>query len=171
MRSCLTAIAALGTLATTGCGGAEAPQIAIHGAADMGGAPTCGGVEACIADCDRGRGESCYGAGAIYETGSGALQSYGDAARFYDRACAAGEPRGCNNLGVMREIGLAGAQDYSEAAGLYRKACDGGDAQGCANLALRYEEGLGVPHDTSRSKELLQQACSRGNEYACRRLE
>lgn len=128
----------------------------------------CGGIDACLAACNTARGGSCYAAGTMYETGSGAAQSYLDAARLYARACDAGEPRGCNDLGVMHEIGLGGAQDYAAAATLYQRACSAGDAQGCSNLALRYEEGLGVPRDRRRAEQLRRQACTLGVKLACR---
>lgn len=93
--------------------------------------PTCPDLGSCEAACTQDDAAGCEFAGRMYETGEGATQDYGKAAKLYDKACRGGREGACAHLAMMYDIGLAVDEDPARAHELYEKACAQGNQWAC----------------------------------------
>lgn len=62
--------------------------------------------------------------GDMLYTGTGCLQDYGEALRYYLRAAHAGESTSANAVGLMHELGRGAVRDLAAAAEWYARAAD-----------------------------------------------
>ena len=113
---------------------------------------------------DQGDAGAQYNLGRMYDTGSGVLQGYAEAAGWYRLAAEQGHAEAQYALGSMYADGVGVIQDYAEAAGWVRLAAEQGHAeakdgliylaseQGNASaqyaLGSMYADGVGVIQDT-----------------------
>jgi hypothetical protein len=112
-----------------GAGGGEAESANPEMVGD--GKPTCPDLSSCETACTQDDPAGCEFAGRMYETGEGATQNYGKAAKLYDKACRGGREGACAHLAMMYDIGLAVDEDPARAHELYEKACAQGHQWAC----------------------------------------
>jgi TPR repeat protein len=150
----------------------------------------------CEGDKERGlpgNPQGCNNVGVMFERGRGTGSTdLGQAAEYYEKACAAGLSDGCQyrtnlvthmreecekpgaddctNLGYVYERGIGVGVDYRAAAGYYEKACNAGRPVGCSNMGILYDQGRGVGQDFKKAADLYRRACDMGGGTGCNNL-
>ena len=91
---------------------------------------------------EQGDGVAALKLGLLIHDGTISAEPYGDAGRWFIRACELGEMAGCHNAGVGFEYGPENSSnlplDYEEARRHYRIAAEGGYMQSQYNLGSMY---------------------------------
>ena len=77
----------------------------------------------------------------VYENGSGVLQDYVEAAKFYRQAAEQGHAMARNNLGWLYKKGLGVSANWTEALKWFQKSAEQGEPLGEENLAWLYAQG------------------------------
>lgn len=72
--------------------------------------------------------------GTMYHAGSGVVQDYEMARKWFEFAYLDGEIQAARNLGIIYEFGQGVEKNRIEAVNWYRKAAEGGNAQAQARL-------------------------------------
>lgn len=91
--------------------------------------------------------ETQFDLGAMYETGRGVPQDYGQAVLWYRKAAEQGDAKAEYRLGVLYANGAGVPQDKTQAAGLFLAAAKQGYAPAYAMIGGAYLTGDGVPID------------------------
>lgn len=103
---------------------------------------------------DQGDPSAALKLGLLVEQGKVSNADYGNAARWYERACELGSLPGCHNVGVSYEYGSNGVnKDIKKANESYLKAADRGYMQSQYNLASLYSnQYIDPPNDVEGYK-------------------
>ncbi len=120
-------------------------------------------------ECEKGKYQSCFSLGVIFDDGDGVAKDGRRAAELYKRACDGGYADACPNLGLMHERGDGAAKDVTLASRLYQRGCDTGSLLSCSNLGAIYSNGTGVSKDEKLAVKLYQRACDGGIPRGCKR--
>jgi len=117
-----------------------------------------------VSACESGAARSCLVVAEASENGG----DYGQAARYYAKACDLGEASGCLfSGGALLEIDGRAA----DAARMLEKACDKGQPAGCYGAGLVYAGVYGPDlSDDERAASLFNRACSGNVAPACGQL-
>lgn len=107
-----------------------------------------------------------YNLGVMYMNGTGVLQDYKEAVKWYRLSAEQGNALGQYNLGVMYMNGIGVPQDYKEAVRWYRMSAEQGDAMAQYNLGVMYKNGEGVLQDYKESYAWSSLAKANGKELA-----
>lgn len=91
--------------------------------------------------------ETQFDLGAMYETGRGVPQDYGQAVLWYRKAAEQGDAKAEYRLGVLYANGAGVPQDKTQAAGFFLAAAKQGYAPAYAMIGGAYLTGDGVPTD------------------------
>jgi uncharacterized protein len=102
----------------------------------------------------------------MYDNGTGVLQDYKTAVKWYRLAAEQGIASAQSNLGVMYTNGQGVPQDYKTAVKWYKLAAEQGDAGAQNNLGFMYGNGKGVPQDYIRAHMWWNIAASSGDKDA-----
>lgn len=134
-----------------------------------------GDVKDCVAQCEKGDGESCAIVGRYYRD---ELQPP-DQARGREalsKSCELGHADGCASFGASLLYGMGGPKDEARAHELFKRACNQGAPRGCYNEAIS-TEGVqskhfgwvdGVPEQVgSKVLALFERACDGGFWAGC----
>jgi len=122
---------------------------------------------------ERGDAISQFWLGAVYESGKGIEQNFGQALRWLTESARQGNADAQNVLGQMYENAEGVPRDYRQAAKWYRAACEhrpdyGGAGQGCNNLGLLYLDGRGVKRNDVEAYKYFRLCNSEVNLDAAR---
>ena len=104
--------------------------------------------------------------GERYEDGRGALQDYGVAVSWFQRAAEQGYAPGQAALGFMYLRGRGIAQDDAEGVRWSRRAAEQGHARAQYNLGVSYRAGRGVAQDYGESARWFRRAAEQGDASA-----
>jgi len=107
-----------------------------------------------------------YEVGLMLERGLGCVQSYSEAAFWYEEAAKRGHLEAFNNLGVLYKDGLGVVQDDDKCFICFNRAAEGDLAQGLYNLGLLYDQGVGCETDNDKALDLCRKAAYKGHEKA-----
>jgi TPR repeat protein len=95
-----------------------------------------------------GDSEAALKLGLLLNDGSVSAERYGQASRWFQRACELGNLPGCHNLAVAYEYGNDGAaKDINKAYEYYLKAAERGYMQSQYNLSSLYSNKYIEPQD------------------------
>lgn len=141
---------------------------------------------------ERGDATAAYRLGEVFEHGIGALQDFGQAAEWYERASSANLPEAWNKLGDFYLAGrgqwqppqpgeqsgaghavlmaLSVEPDQARAAQYNRRAAEAGLIEAKTRLGLQYLYGLGLDKDPATAAELLTAAAQAGDALAQRAM-
>ena len=98
---------------------------------------------------------------ALYGSGEGVPQDWGEAVRWLRRAADQGHAPGQSALGLLYREGLGVLRNDAAAAQWFRRAADQGDASGQFLLAAFYAAGRGVVQDDVAASMWLHLAVAR----------
>lgn len=90
---------------------------------------------------EQGDAQAQFDLAVLYETGDGILQSYKEAAKWFQKAAEQGVFEAQYNLAKMYEEGRGVEQNYQEAKKWYGKVCDNGEQKGCDEYARLTKAG------------------------------
>lgn len=96
---------------------------------------------------EQGDARSQYNIGLLYANGTGVVQDWQQAAKWYHLSAAQGYASAQNNLGVLYEDGLGVIQDYDKALKWYRLSAEQGEVLGLYNVGYMYKNGYGLDKD------------------------
>jgi localization factor PodJL len=97
-----------------------------------------------------------------YAEGRGVAQSFGDAARWFERAASKGLVPAQYRLGSLYEKGHGVKKDLEAARRLYVSAAEKGNARAMHNLALLYAEGIDGKPEYKTAFQWFRKAASHG---------
>ena len=97
-----------------------------------------------------------------YAEGRGVQQSFGDAARWLERAANQGVAPAQYRLGSLYEKGHGVKKDLEAARRLYIKAAEKGSAKAMHNLAVLYAEGIDGKPDYQTASQWFRKAAGHG---------
>jgi TPR repeat protein len=128
-----------------------------------------GGHEEAAADlyvkgAEQGDPEAALKLGLLLNNGSVSTEAYGQASRWFQKACELGSLPGCHNLGIAYEYGNDGVvKDLNKAYECYLKAAERGYMQSQYNLSSLYSNGYIEPQDNVEGLKwmLLSQKAAR----------
>jgi TPR repeat protein len=107
-----------------------------------------------------------YEAALSLERGLGCVQSFSEAAFWYEEAAKRGNGNAFNNLGVLYKEGHGVIQDYPKAFICFSRAAAMDIPEGQYNLGLLYDQGLGCEADHDVALEWCRKAAYNGHEKA-----
>jgi TPR repeat protein len=127
-------------------------------------------IQACVAQCEAGRGVSCTDLGFFYWVGRLVGQDKSAAVRTWQRGCDLGDADSCENVGIAWVFGQGTRRDVVQGVSLLRTAC-GQSPSACRNLGVVLSDGdlVGSP-DYGAARSYLQRACDGGEFEGCRNL-
>ncbi len=127
-------------------------------------------IQACVAQCEAGRGLSCTDLGFFYWVGRLVGQDKSAAVRTWQRGCDLGDANSCENVGIAWVFGQGTRRDVVQGVSLLRTAC-GQSPSACRNLGVVLSDGdlVGSP-DYGAARSYLQRACDGGEFEGCRNL-
>lgn len=97
-----------------------------------------------------------------YAEGRGVAQSFGDAARWFERAASKGLVPAQYRLGSLYEKGHGVKKDLEAARRLYVSAAEKGNARAMHNLAVLYAEGIDGKPEYKTAFQWFRKAASHG---------
>jgi localization factor PodJL len=97
-----------------------------------------------------------------YAEGRGVAQSFGDAARWFERAASKGLVPAQYRLGSLYEKGHGVKKDLEAARRLYVSAAEKGNARAMHNLAVLYAEGIDGRPEYKTAFQWFRKAASHG---------
>jgi TPR repeat protein len=115
---------------------------------------------------EQGDASAQFNYGLLYHFGSGVLQDYTEARKWYLKAAEQGHAKAQSNLGVLYHNAQGVPQDYAEAAKWYLKAAEQGLPQAQLFLGVLYHNGQGVQMDYKLAYAWGHAAAEGGNEEA-----
>ncbi len=126
----------------------------------------CKAFELHLAAAEREVAPAQYEVALMLERGLGCVQSYSEAAFWYEEAAKRGHLEAFNNLGVLYKDGLGVIQDDKRCFLCFTRAAEGGLAQGYYNLGLLYDQGIGCETDNNKALDLCRKAAYAGHKKA-----
>jgi TPR repeat protein len=126
-------------------------------------------LDACVAQCDAGKGTGCYVAGQAWLVGDQVPDADEAKARgYFTKGCELNNAFACKWLAPMYANGLGGLtadakkadELTAKAIALYAPLCDKADAQACYDLSA-------IAKDPQQKKEAAKRACEMGKQTAC----
>jgi TPR repeat protein len=123
-------------------------------------------VAALRAQAEAGQASARVQLGNLYANGEFVTNSYGEAAKWYEKAAAQGDAEAERALGELYEAGRGVAKDMTQAIKLYRAAAEHGNAGAQYTMGFLYEAGRGLPVDQAEATRWYQRAAERGEPLA-----
>lgn len=111
-----------------------------------------------------------YRLGKMYREGTGVLQNYSKALKWYRRAAEQGHPAAQFELGAMYYIGLGTPQDVVKAEQWYRRSAEQGYARAQNNIGQMYRMGEAVPQNYVQAAKWFIISKAKGNQWAKKAL-
>ena len=115
---------------------------------------------------EQGNADAQFDLGFMYENGTGVLQDYAEAVKWYRLSAEQGNAEAQYSLGFMYSSGTGVIHDYAEALKWYRLAAEQGNANAQYNLGVLYKYGGGVAQDNISSHMWYNIASANGNKEA-----
>jgi TPR repeat protein len=109
--------------------------------------------------------------GQMYLEGTGVLQNFEEAARFFTLSALKGNPHSQNALGSMYFKGIGFKEDHVLAKKWYGLSASQGNDDSQFNLGLLYESGLGVLQNYELAHMWFNLASVKGNAEAFKQRE
>jgi TPR repeat protein len=119
---------------------------------------------------DQGDTEAQIKLGELHESGTGILQNYAEAARWYTIAAEAGSAKARNRLARMYASGLGVEKDPERAFEMFSNAAESAVPQYVFDLAVAHETGIGTERDPERAARLYEAAAIGGLDDATANL-
>ena len=107
-----------------------------------------------------------YETAMMLEKGLGCIQSFSEAAFWYEEAAKRGNMDAFNNLGVLYKEGHGVEMDYIKAFYLFTKAAESNVPTAQYNLGQMYDQGHGCESDQDKALEWCRKAAYAGHEKA-----
>jgi len=107
-----------------------------------------------------------YEVALMLERGLGCIQSYSEAAFWYEEGAKRGHLESFNNLGALYKDGDGVPQDDARTFICFSRAAEGGLAQGLYNLGMLYDQGIGCDEDHDKALDLCRKAAYKGHAKA-----
>jgi len=107
-----------------------------------------------------------YSLGRMFAKGTGVIQDYQKAEKWYRLGAEQGLPEAQSTLGKMYLQGQGVPQNYQEAEGWFRKASDQGNSHGQHLLGMMYRDGLGLKQDDVEAYKWFTLSATQGYEDA-----
>ncbi|MEZ5937354.1 MAG: tetratricopeptide repeat protein [Hyphomonadaceae bacterium] len=126
------------------------------------------GAELWPQQCESGDPDACINQGIRYQQGIEIQASWGDAAKYWGKACKLGVSDGCQMASEVYS-GLADGfpADYPRLVAVEASGCKLGMALQCADAALRLYSGDGVSQNVELALPLFAKACDLKDALAC----
>ena len=115
-----------------------------------------------LQDANAGDISACAYLGKMYYEGTGVVQNYHEAFKWFQKAADNGIAYACAYLGKMYYEGTGVAQNYNEAFKWYQKAADNGAADAYVGLGVMYCKGQGVAKNSNEAFKWFQKAADNG---------
>ena len=126
------------------------------------------GAELWPQQCEAGDADSCINQGIRYQQGIEIEPSWGNAAKYWGKACQLGVPDGCQMASEVYSGYAEGfPADYARLVSVEAYGCELGMALQCADAALRLYAGDGVERNVGLSLPLFEKACDLDDALAC----
>ncbi len=124
-------------------------------------------IEALKARASSGERKATRELAEMYYVGRGGVeQSFGEAARWYERLAKQGDARAQTSLGLMYARGYGVAKNMDAARRWWNFAASQNDPGAQYNLGVIYSTGDGVPQDYPQAVRWLDLAAQRGHVQA-----
>jgi len=107
-----------------------------------------------------------YEVALMLERGLGCIQSYSEAAFWYEEGAKRGHLESFNNLGALYKEGHGVSQDDARTFICFSRAAEGGLPQGIYNLGMLYDQGIGCDEDHDKALDLCRKAAYKGHAKA-----
>lgn len=121
-------------------------------------------LEVTLLAAEKGDAAAQCAIGACFESGTGMLKDYEEAAKWYRRAAVQGDAMAQCALGACHERGRGVKRDVEEAAKWYLQAATQGFARAAAKMGEFYRDGTGVKRDLVQSWRWYTAAAAAGDE-------